>query len=1531
MIITLLKQERIHTLALPEKVSGRYWLQDIDNKGRTRNLISVEAYEGQWMMLSNPKVDILRKDETERADEKVILEPMSLYGIRIKPTKENAFVFVENEIISRKQYIKYNLQNNSEVMLGRDESNDISYSNKYVSSKHARIIHSNKQWRIDDLGSTNGTFVNGYREKSKILQPGSSITIMGLRIIVGDTFIAVNNPDGNIRINNEILKLFSRSDETEVINDLNKGFTKEEEYFYITPRFKTTIKAIDIKIDPPPPEIKQEKVPIALLIGPSLTMGMASMFTASLALSDVIAGVRTFKTALPTLIMSLSMMVGTVLWPMLSKKHERKQKLINEKTRKEKYLKYLNDIKDQIIDECRKQAEIMNKTFISLSECVDRVLHKQRSIWERTSAHDDFLLVRLGKGQLPLLANISYPEKRFTMEDDILQKEMYKIADVPKIVRDVPIIYPLAKTQVSGIIGERKYVLSSIKGLIVQLTALHSYEEVKLVILFPEKERELWSFAKWLPHTWDNSKSIRYMASNDYDAKELSVLFEKEIMLRQEDKNDSKHLPHYIIISADKELAGKCAFIQNLLEVDTNIGFSIIALYDEINHLPKECSTVIEFSQDRAIMYDKYDVEGNVLEFHPEYSENVDFNEYSERLANIKLDLESQSFVMPKMFTFLDMFGIERVEHLNSLTRWKENEPTISLQTPVGVNDSGSISYLDLHEKFHGPHGLIAGMTGSGKSEFIITYIMSLAVNYHPNEVAFILIDYKGGGLAGAFENENYRLPHLAGTITNLDGASIQRSLLSIQSELRRRQAIFNDARRIANEGTMDIYLYQKLFRTGVVKDPLPHLFIISDEFAELKAQQPEFMQQLISAARIGRSLGVHLILATQKPSGVVDDQIWSNSRFRVCLKVQETADSADMIKRPDAAALSITGRYYLQVGFNEVFELGQSAWCGAPYTPEKNEKHEKNLTISMIDDIGRIVKQKKLGNTIASKSKLKQNVETLRYLCQIADEEGVRTRTLWLDAIPEIIYLDKLKVKYNYTYSKHVLDPVVGEYDDPYNQKQAILTLPISKDGNVLLYGSTGSGKADFITTVLYGLIEQHIPEHLNIYALDFGAETLRIFSKAPQVGDVIVSNEEEKVKNLLKMLEGKLIERKKLFADYGGSYDEYCRNSGKAIPNLLVIINNYSSFSEIYSEYEENLTVLTRDGTKYGIFFMLTASNTNAVRYRMLQNFKLILSLQLNDKSEYVGILGNTEGVVPSKYKGRGLVKFDKAYEFQTACISDNLNQTNELIVKLSSKLQKAHETKAEKVPVLPDLVTPDLFIEDDIRIEQLPVGIDKSSMKPITINLTNSCIMPVISQDEDQSDVLQAISELAVKDRATKVVVIDIEESFDSNRAMDYEYHCEDLEDYVVEWFNLVVERHNSYKAVAGKITEEMDFYRVLYIIPSLDVLLLKLSEDRKDKLKLILEKPEVEYNIHIIIATSSSKYATMTIEPWYRKHCTLGNGIWIGDGFTERMQINVNRVTKELYQPIGREYAIVIQKSRYKLVKVLSIEQRGDELI
>jgi DNA segregation ATPase FtsK/SpoIIIE, S-DNA-T family len=205
------------------------------------------------------------------------------------------------------------------------------------------------------------------------------------------------------------------------------------------------------------------------------------------------------------------------------------------------------------------------------------------------------------------------------------------------------------------------------------------------------------------------------------------------------------------------------------------------------------------------------------------------------------------------------------------------------------------------------------------------SFISSLAVNFHPYQVSFVLVDYKGGGMADAF----LELPHLAGSITNLQGNLASRALLALRSELQKRQAMLAQAR----ENHID--KYQRRYAQGELKEPLPRIIIIVDEFAELATEQPDFMKQLVSTVRVGGSLGVHLILATQKPAGVVSEEIWANTRFRICLRVARPEDSREVLRRPDAASISQPGRAYFQVGLDEVFELFQSAYGGAPYVPE--------------------------------------------------------------------------------------------------------------------------------------------------------------------------------------------------------------------------------------------------------------------------------------------------------------------------------------------------------------------------------------------------------------------------------------------------------------------------------------------------------------------------------------------------------------------------------------------------------------------
>lgn len=409
---------------------------------------------------------------------------------------------------------------------------------------------------------------------------------------------------------------------------------------------------------------------------------------------------------------------------------------------------------------------------------------------------------------------------------------------------------------------------------------------------------------------------------------------------------------------------------------------------------------------------------------------------------------------------------------------------------PLGLRGKDDIVQLNLHEKAHGPHGLVAGTTGSGKSEIIQSYIISLGVNFHPYEVAFLLIDYKGGGMANLFKN----MPHLLGTITNLDGAQSMRALASIKAELQKRQRLFGE------HDVNHINQYQKLYKQGKATEPMPHLFLISDEFAELKSEQPEFMKELVSTARIGRSLGIHLILATQKPSGVVDDQIWSNSKFKLALKVQNASDSNEILKTPDAAEITLPGRSYLQVGNNEIYELFQSAWSGADYVPDKESTDYIDTTIYAINDLGQydILTEDLSGlDKKDDLTKLPSELDAvIDHIHEYTEASGIEALPRpWLPPLEEQIFLPELHQVITdelWSGEKQPLQATIGFLDIPQMQAQEPLTIDLAKDGHLAVFSSPGYGKSTFLQTITMDLARQHNPERLHIYLLDLGTNGL-------------------------------------------------------------------------------------------------------------------------------------------------------------------------------------------------------------------------------------------------------------------------------------------------------------------------------------------------------------------------------------------------------------------------------------------------------
>jgi DNA segregation ATPase FtsK/SpoIIIE, S-DNA-T family len=1534
VLISLIKKERIVNFSLPERVNGNYWITNVDNNNIEENFINIEATEGTWKLISNIDVEIIQeKDNMEFSVPFVMLELYKLYTLQNKKDNSRCFLYTLPTLDNTNKCVS--LPQEKEITIGKNSECNIVYQAQFIKDIHAKLVFDNVKYTLVN-SSGSGIYVNNKPVLNSIkIFSGDVIFILGLKIIIiydkQGTYMIINNPNNSVSFNDTVFRprVFNRMpyDVENEEDNIDLTLYSENDYFHKKPRFMKLLEEVNMNIDAPPGKENDKDQNLLLTIGPMITTGMTSMVTMYSSLNNIFSKNASVQSTMPSLVIAGSMLLATMLWPTLTKFSNKREKKSRERLRQRKYQQYIEDKRKLILEKMKEQEAILNEKFFPLTECETIIHEKNMKLWERKLDEADFLECSLGYGTMPMKINIKYPEEHFSLEDDILKKMVTNLGEEKKDLVNVPITISLFEKYIIALIGEHIYSKKLIDNMLFQLFTFHSYDELKIVILTNKDKEVDWQDYKICPYIWDDSRTVRYYADTPSEIKEICFDLDKIYQSRTNKENErykemSKYNPHYLIITDVFKNVRNQDFIKHVLEQTTNKGFSLLILNDSVSSLPNECKNFINTSNETCEVYENV-LNNESIKFKIDFESNVDFYEAFKILANTPLEINrSNEAYYPDKIGFLEMYGVGKIEQLNPLERWRVSNPILSLSAPIGAGKNGEVLSLDLHENYHGPHGLIAGMTGSGKSEFIITYILSMAINYHPEEVQFILIDYKGGGLAGAFEKSEIgiKLPHLAGTITNLDANEINRSLSSIQSELKRRQKIFNDARTLSGESTIDIYKYQKLYRDKIVTEPVSHLFIISDEFAELKQQQPDFMQQLISTARIGRSLGVHLILATQKPSGVVDNQIWSNTRFRVCLRVQEKSDSTEVIKCPDAALLKQTGRFYLQVGYNEIFELGQAAYAGGQYVPSEKLKKTVNTDIDFINNIGTIYENVNIEKkNLNVKSLGEELTNIVKYLDSIAKEENINARRLWLDRIKEYINIKDTINKYKFTKTPYSIDIAIGEYDDPTNQEQHILTVPLGTNGNAIIYGSTGSGKENLLTTLLYSGIITYPSSELNYYIIDFGAESLRSFSKYPHVGDVILVNDTEKFNNLFKMLNSFLETRKQLFVDYNGEYQYYCKKSGKIIPAIVVIINNFESYIENYPNNDEELIQLTREGAKYGIYFILSASNANTVKSKIKQNFGQDFVLQMNNEMDYSSILGSVGKNYPSKIFGRGIIKKSAVYEFQTAFVAPREEIVEFIREEAEKYASDPNMVKATKVPVLPNIVSYDNIRNEYSNTKEIIIGIDKAELLTESIDYTRDTISLIAALDyANFTKFINPFINQIISKNLFDINVVECEDiKLNPKYNKFYKYYKSEESLFLTDLENTINEKYLLYEQnnKNNKIFENNK--HSLYIIVGINTLLEK-SGKAKEFGELVQKAKELGI-FNFIFVDIADKIKKIEIETWYKENVKNNYGIWLGDGVADQYTIKLMRVPRELREEIPQNFCYVIKNGKTILVK------------
>lgn len=1526
MKLLLQEKNKLITYNLPNIIEGSF---NIYNSKKV-NIINIEAINGKWNLVSNVETKIIKnvdnnnnellsninqieKLELNNFESVNILETISneMYKIFVLPTYDNTFI----------QYVvDYN--EIKTLTFGNDKNQMIVCNIPTFSKKQIEITHENNILYIKNLNTNVPMFINNILETESQIYNGDMIFIDGLLFTITGNILIINNPNNSININSLKIKkrLLPNNPNKEYITDSEvfvEAFDRNQ-YFQRPPRFKRIIEEKEFNIDPPINNVdNNEEMPLIYTMGPVILMGLTSIMSGFNAISNVMSGQSTLKENMVQIIMTFSMLGSMIVFPFLQKLYTRKSKNKKQKKIQKKYKKYIDKKRDEVLKEKEQQKQILLENYQDLDHVAKVIINKDRTLWDRKLEHPDFLNIRLGLGNIKTKININYPEEHFTLEETNLDEIYNELFEAVRDIEDVPVTINLIEKQFTGIVGNPSISKKFIDGILLQIMASHSYDMLKIVVISSNDKKNQWEKYRSIPHFWNNEKSIRYIGIDIDDINKVSnaliQIYNERVNHFEEEPQDTAlykdFKEYYLIISDELDYLKSTSIFNELIKCKYNYGFSMLMITEKLDSLPNECATFINIDNNSAGLFENELMSTNQISFKPDIP-NFNMNLCYLSLCNIPIDVDAGKFKLPLTYSFLEMYGVGKISQLNIGTRWKENDILTTLTAPVGINEQGELFKIDLHEKAHGPHGLVAGMTGSGKSEWIITYILSMAINYHPNEVQFVLIDYKGGGLAGTFENKEtgVKLPHLVGTITNLDITEINRSLASINSELKRRQTLFNQARDKLGESSVDIYKYQKWYREGKINTPISHLFIISDEFAELKAQQPEFMAELISTARIGRSLGVHLILATQKPSGVVDEQIWSNSKFRVCLKVQDKSDSNDMIRVPDAAYIKETGRFILQVGYNEFFAKGQSAYAGMPYYESDKHKNVIDTNISFVKPTGEIYKesnsQKKSTNAIFKGEEL-PNI--LNAIINEAKKNNLQVKQLWLDSLPDKIYINDLLKKYEYRKEMFILNPIIGEYDNPYNQSQNLLTLPISKEGNTIVYGMGGSGKEDLISTMLYSLMITHYKEEVNVYVLDFGAEVLNNYKSSPIIGDIINGNNYEKVNNFFKFLYKTFNERKKLFQDYNGSYLNYCSKSGKNVPNILVIINNYDNYMESLGEkFEETLIKVARDGEKYGIYFILTATSINSIAFRVSKNFKQYICLKMNDPYDYRSVLGNDIKVQPSNYSGRGLVNRGSIYEFQTA-LPVNTNDLGDYILQVSNNLLKNSNGKAMSIKTLPEMVDFEYVSPHLKDLHEMVIGVETESLKTHTFDFLNDSFNIITSYDEEallnfSKSLIETISS---KKETLKVILFDGNNNYDN------------LKENVTYISDNYAGKALSFIKFLDDVSEETK--QSLVIFSGLK----KMIESDENFIKIfeiILDKIKTINKINVVFLDNIKVLENYSREKWF--NVDFDNGLWIGSGIDMQNLININKITAEMREEILSDYGYIISKGKALKIKLLN---------
>ena len=1081
------------------------------------------------------------------------------------------------------------------AVIGRDPECDIVLDDNQVSRRHARLTMGERVVEITDLNSSNG-------------------------VVVGDTLVAhaTLGPRDVVEIGNTGM-VVERADDTAADSAaLDLDFNR-------SPVVRPKYEGRKFQAPQPPSPPKPGRFPLVAMIAP-LVMGVAMyLFT---------------HNPLSIVFVALSPLIAIGTW--LDRRMTDRKSSAQANIDFDESVKQLNAELAQALAEEHAARCAETPTLDAL---VEAAYGLTPDLWSRRPDDEDFLRLNLGYGDAATRHTLDLPSRG--QATAAMWASLETMQRDNALVKDVPITASLGDAGNLGLSGPRDWLDPVARSVVAQIITLHSPAELVLCGIASTVSSARWNWLMWLPHVGSPHSPLPgwHLANSPGAVSALVSSVEELIELRGSSSKQGQTLEPAIVLLVENDAPVERGRLVAVAEDGPKVGVHVVWLAERQEELPAACRTFVAFNTKQGAATAGFVDDNEAVLLNRVDSLSLAAAEHLARRIAPVTDAGAPTVDqsdLPRSVSYLALTGPELADDpARVVDLWRESGTLLgdlgkrsnaTLRALIGQGPQGEF-VLDLRTQ--GPHALVGGTTGSGKSEFLQSWILGLATAHSPRRVSFLFVDYKGGA---AFA-DCVRLPHTVGLVTDLSPHLVRRALTSLRAELRYREHLLNQKK------AKDLI---SLERTGDPDCP-PALIIVVDEFAALAKEMPEFVDGAVDVAQRGRSLGLHLILATQRPAGVIKDNLRANTNLRVALRMADNADSSDVIGTPLAAEFDsrVPGRGAVRTGPGRI-ALFQTGYAGGRTSsePPPVEIDVESLTFGpgQAWEIP-VAPQAVPKHLDEGPTDISRVVSVIQQAC--VNQAIPEPRKPWLPDLVDCYDLAKLTAVFQAgsTTPGHGEHLVLGVLDDPSQQAQYPVAYDPDHDGNIAVYGTSGSGKSAVLRTLAFGAALGCTRSRTEIYGLDFGATGLSMLQPLPIVGDIIDGADHERIARLLTRLIGILDDRAQRYAAARtGSITDYRATTGETSEaRILLLIDGFGSFREAYenepgrTQYMSMVSRLLAEGRSVGIHVALTADRPGAIPSSMGANIQQRLVMRQAEEAGYMTLAVAKDILNPDSPPGR------------------------------------------------------------------------------------------------------------------------------------------------------------------------------------------------------------------------------------------------------------------------------------------------------